>query len=323
MKGKRKKFIICLVIIIAAVFAGCSLYKMSNEGAKPDTTVSSSNADLSFAVFGDVHDNIGNFQDAIDDMYKINPNMDALVLNGDTVDQGKDEQYDEVKNAIEKNKKKLPDNIIKNIGNHEFYNYDEDTNSQQAIDDFTKKYLDFSGTDNVYHDTWIKGYHFISLGSDNLTEENLSSTQASLSEEQLLWFKEKLDEDYEEGKPIFVFIHQPIAVNFFGRAWSGVKHGQELQEMLNGYPEAVVFSSHTHKEFYDDYIKENQPYTFAHTGAIGYTFVMDESSDNGRKRDSSANNVLYVEVEGDKITLCGRDIKNHKWIYSKEITKVD
>ncbi|MDO5517945.1 MAG: metallophosphoesterase [Clostridium sp.] len=328
MKVKGIK-LISFMLILGAVIAGCSYYKYSNEGTKPNTDTesstetSASSADLAFAVFGDVHDNIGNFQDAIDDMYKINPNMDALVLNGDTVDQGKNEQYDEVQKAIDKNKKKLPENIIKNLGNHEFYNYDEDTNSEEAIKDFTDKYLDFAGTDKVYHDTWIKGYHFISLGSDDLTSEDLSSTQASLSEEQISWFKEKLNEDYEQGKPIFVFIHQPISVNFFGRAWYGVKQGDELQRILDGYPEAVVFSSHTHKEFYDDYIKEDQPYTFAHTGAIGYTFVNDESSDSGRKRDSSANNALYIEVNGDKVTLNGRDIKNHKWVYSKEITKED
>jgi len=44
--------------------------------------------DLDFAVLGDVHENIDSFQAAINELYTINPGMDALVLNGDTVDQG-------------------------------------------------------------------------------------------------------------------------------------------------------------------------------------------------------------------------------------------
>ncbi len=49
--------------------------------------------------------------------------MDALVLNGDVVDQGLDEQYDSVQKTLNKNKDLLPQTIIKNIGNHEFFDY--------------------------------------------------------------------------------------------------------------------------------------------------------------------------------------------------------
>lgn len=319
MKGKKTKLIVFVILIISILFIKFNFYNVykNNGGDAYVNERSKASADLSFAVLGDVHDNISNFKDVIDDVYKINPYIDALVLNGDTVDQGKDEQYDDIKKVISKNSGKLPDTIIKNLGNHEFYNYDEDSNSQEDIDDFTNKYLEFSGTEKVYHDAWINGYHFISLGSDNLTSEDLSSTQASLSEEQLSWFREKLKENYQQGKPIFVFLHQPISINFFGKQWYGVKQGDKLKEILNNYPEVFVFSSHTHKQFNDDYILENMPYTMIHTGAVGYTFIEDSDSENGRKRDSSANNVLYIEVNGNEVILNGRDVKNHRWIYTK------
>lgn len=321
MKNKKVKLIVFIILIFGIAFIGFNIYK-SHIKSGGDTSVneaSKPSADLSFAVLGDVHDNISNFKDAINDFYKINPHMDALVLNGDTVDQGKDEQYDEIKKVISKNSGKLPDTIIKNLGNHEFYNYDEDSNSQEAIEDFTHKYLEFSGTEKVYHDTWLKGYHFISLGSDNITSGDLGSTQASLSDEQLSWLRETLKENYVEGKPIFVFLHQPISINFFGGQWYGVKQGDKLKEILNDYPEVFIFSSHTHKQFNDDYIQENMPYTMVHTGAVGYTFIEDADSENGRERDSSANNVLYVEVNGNEVTLNGRDVKNHRWVYTKHL----
>ena len=55
---------------------------------------------LTFSVLGDVHGNINSLQDAIKDLNTINPHMDALILNGDTVDQGKEEQYNSVKEVI-------------------------------------------------------------------------------------------------------------------------------------------------------------------------------------------------------------------------------
>lgn len=319
MQNKIKGFLVCMFIIaVFPALIGCNHSQQVNETSKDYIDNSrgeevDSNADLSFIVMGDVHNNIDNFKEAVDDFYKINPNIDALILNGDTVDQGTDEQYESMEKAIDKNLSRLPETIIKNIGNHEFYNYDIDTNSKEDIDNFTNKYLKFSGTENVYHDTWIKEYHFISLGSDELNSEDLNTTQASLSETQLLWLEEKLKENYKQGKPIFVFLHQPISTDFFGREWYGVRQGDKLKQILSKYPEVIIFSSHTHKEFGYDSIQENMPYTMRYTGAVGYTLVKDENSDNGRKRDNSYNNALYVEVNDNAVTFKQRDVENHKW----------
>ena len=119
-------------------------------------------SDLSFAVMGDIHNNTENFKNVVNEFYKLNPNMNALILNGDIVDEGKDEQYKSMKKVIDQNSNKIPEILIKNIGNHEFYNYDESSNSQEDIEKFTNKYLEFAGNDKVYNDMWIKGYHFIS-----------------------------------------------------------------------------------------------------------------------------------------------------------------
>lgn len=326
MKLKRIKLISSLFLIMSVSLAGCSFSKSADEAVKSGAyaagnETSVSDADLSFAVLGDVHDNTDNFQATVDELYSINPKMDALVLNGDTVDQGIDEQYDAMKKAIEKNAKKMPDTIIKNIGNHEFYNYNMDTNSDEDIKNFTDKYLDFAGTEKVYHDTWINDYHFISLGSDNLSSEDLNTTQASLSKTQLSWLKEKLAENYVKGKPIFVFLHQPLSTDFFGRQWYGIRQGDELKVILERYPEVIIFSSHTHKEFGDDTIQKNMPFTMVYTGAVGYTLIKDSSSDNGRKRDNSINNAVYVEVKDDVVTLKERDIENHKWVSSEELNE--
>lgn len=163
----KKIKIVIFIIIITLLSAMAAIYiNKPRPIAKTTATVTStSNADLSFAVLGDVHENIDNFQETINDLYTINPDMDALVLNGDTVDQGIEKQYDSVKKVLSKNKDLLPKTIIKNIGNHEFFDYNTEVNSPQQVQAFINRYLEFSGEEKVYHDTWVNEYHFISLGS--------------------------------------------------------------------------------------------------------------------------------------------------------------
>lgn len=107
----KKARVISVIIVILFVGVMAAIY-MSKPIDK--STVSEiPDVDLAFVVLGDVHENVDSFQEVINDLYTINPGMDALVLNGDTVDQGIDEQYDSVENTISKNKDLLPKTIIK------------------------------------------------------------------------------------------------------------------------------------------------------------------------------------------------------------------
>ena len=137
---KKIKIFSLIVIFVLIVISVINLNKSKNSSNEKvvEPAISS---DLAFAVFGDVHENIDHFQESIDDFYKINPNMDALILNGDVVDQGIDEQYDSVKETLDKNKNLLPKTIIKNIGNHEFFDYNIEVNSKEQVQSFINNYL--------------------------------------------------------------------------------------------------------------------------------------------------------------------------------------
>ena len=63
------------------------------------------------------------------------------------------------------------------------------------------------------------------------------------------------------------------------------------------------------------------PFTMAYTGAVGYTLVNDSKEENGRRRDNDCDNGIYIEVNGNEVTLKGRDIENHNWVYSKTLEK--
>lgn len=316
----KKNKVIFSTIIIILVSVMSVIYMHNRSIAKTRETVKS-NADLAFAVLGDVHGNTDSFQKTIKDLYTINPGMDALVLNGDTVDQGIEEQYDSVKKVLSKNKDLLPKTIIRNIGNHEFFNYSEGANSPQQVQTFINRYLEFSGEKKVYHDTWLKGYHFISLGSENSNSKTVNSITAFVSKEQQNWLKEKLAENYQKGKPIFVFLHQPLVFQFGDKTYVGVEQSEQIKEILSQYPEVILFTSHTHKDLGNNSDEVNNPFTMIHTGAVGYTIIFDKSSQGGMRREASYIKGLYIEVNGNKVVVKGRDIKEKQWILTKEFSK--
>ena len=316
---KKIKIIILstIFILIAASLLYINRSKIFTK--KAEEVIEVTNPDLAFGVLGDVHENINHFQKAIDDFYKLNPKMDALILNGDNVDQGLDEQYDSMNKFLEKNKDLLPDIIIKNIGNHEFFDYNIETNSSGQVQGFIRNYLDFAGEEKVYHDKWIKGYHFISLGSEDGNSETMNSVTAFLSTEQLDWFKEKLAEKYEKGKPIFVFLHQQL--EYPNSKWVGVQQSEELRNILSQYPEVILFSSHTHRDLSDNSISLDKPFTIVNTGAVHYTLVIDEYEEKGIRREDEYISGIYVETTGNTVTIKARDIKEKQWRYNIEISK--
>lgn len=312
--NKFKLMVITMIIILLGVMSVVYLY---NPGTIAKTkATATSNADLTFAVLGDIHENIDSFQKAIKDLYTINPGMNALVLNGDTVDQGLKKQYDSVKKTLRKNKKLLPETIIKNIGNHEFFDYNIEVNSPQQVQIFIDRYLEFSGEEKVYHDTWVNDYHFISLGSEDGNSETINSVTAYISKEQQNWLKEKLAENYKKGRPIFVFLHQHL--NSGSSGWVGVKDDGQVKQILSKYPEVILFTSHTHRDLAESSVVLNQPFTMIHTGAVHYTLIPDSNSKDGKRMESYIKG-LYIEVIGNNVIVKGRDLKENQWIFTKEI----
>lgn len=317
MKGdERLKKIVIVISALLLILIGAAAFKYFNDESGTVGVEASPNTSLAFAVIGDVHNNTGNFQTAIDDMRRINNKMDVLIMNGDSVDQGLDSQYASMKTILEKNASKLPETIIKNIGNHEFFDYDHGANSAEDVKSFINKHLDFAGEKSVYHDKWIKGYHFISLGSEDGNTPETGTTKAYLSDNQLMWFKEKLAENYQPKKPIFVFLHQHLSTGIAG--WVGTDQSKRLREILEKYPEVIIFTSHTHASFEVNNVTLNQPFTMVHTGAISYTFIT--TSDGKRERANECYG-LYIEVFGNKVAVKGRDFNNKNWVFEKEISK--
>lgn len=291
---------------------------IENIESSDSSSTEKSPYDLSFAVFGDIHDNEENFQDAIDDIKNTDIKLDALVLNGDTVDQGIDSQYKTITGVLEKNRKLLPKIIIKNIGNHEFYDYDNGTNSKEEVNKKIQRYLDFAKEDNVYHDKWINNYHFISLGSEDGNSDTYDSMNAFISNTQFNWLKEKLNENYEKGRPIFLFIHQPLTLNWGWGDISGTNKSDTIKNLLSQYPEVILFTSHTHKQLSEKCFDNSKNYTLLQTGSISYTLSKNDTGDFTRSFSNPYG--LYVTVIKNDVIINGRDIKNNQWLFSNTLS---
>ncbi len=309
-----KKIIFLLFMLM---ISGLSLFR--NQPTVPSQALVNSeitHPDLSFTVLGDIHGNNDSLQKAIYDLHSINPAMNALILNGDTVDQGIPKQYKELNRTLFKNRSILPQTIIKNIGNHEFFNYDIDINTPADVKTFINRYLEFAGEEKVFHNRWINGYHFISLGSEDGNSNTLDSIRALISIEQQKWLKAKLAENHQSKQPIFVFLHQPLNSNP-NNGWVGSEQSDEIKRILAQYPEVILFNSHTHADLSAKSVVLNQPYTKIHTGAVHYTIVQSTPS-QARKREPFIKG-LYIEVFGNRVVIKGRDMKEKSWLFTQEI----
>ena len=303
MRIQKAKAVLLMALALAVITASClgvrSKILLAASAEEPHG--------VTFSVLADTHTDTDKLKSAIIDLYFINQETDAMVLNGDVVDEGVYEQYSEIKEVLDDSWNLLPDTIIQNIGNHEYFNYVKGRNTIADAISYRNLYFLFTGNLSVYHDTWVNGYHFISLGSEsaNLKGSNPPSS-ADLSKKQLEWLKAKLKEKREPGKPVFVFLHQHLKSGV--KDWKGVIQEEELTEILSKYPEVILFTSHTHVPLSQEGVIQTSPFTIVNTGAVD--FVMEEGSQG-----------LYVHVDGNTVVISGRDFAGHQWMFSREITK--
>lgn len=199
-------------------------------------------------VMSDIHINASDshlhnqhFAAALEDIKTLSPNSMGLFINGDIADHGQAVEYSAYRQLLKRAGDGIPPTYAA-MGNHDF---NGGLNAAAQI----RQFLD--GTDNdsetVWFDRWINGYHFIFLSGE------VAGGNAELSHTQLDWLDETLAKDRVEGRPSFVFLHQglmnTVAGTFQYQNWHGVNQSAEMRRILKKYPEAVLFSGHSHWTF--------------------------------------------------------------------------
>lgn len=291
---KRYKVIVGIFTFLL-IYAAGGIYNWGRE----TVSLNQENIILVFPVISDIH--IGGimaevkFEETLRDLKSLYKGYDALAIVGDVVDTSRKINYNSF-NRILKKYTEYEMNILISMGNHEYY---EGGLTDKEYEDRFKEKL---GLKNLYYDKWIKGFHFIVLAPEH-------RESAKLSYEQLRWLETKLKENHD-GKPMFIFLHQPFENTVFGSVGVGIENEEELYSILNEYPEAIFFSGHSHYDLSDKgNIYNNGSFTMINTGALHY--ILGEGE---KRKPFYKTQGLIVEVYNSKVIVRRREFLIHRWI---------
>ncbi|WP_422657790.1 S-layer homology domain-containing protein [Paenibacillus sp. EC2-1] len=256
---------------------------------------------LQFVVMSDVH--IYNLEHAsaryesyFDTIESLFPKPDAILSIGDMINDnwdGRQRDHLMVREVFEKNleRKSWTDTKIQlTTGNHD--------NEIRYIKEF---YPEDWFTDNPdgYYEKELGGYYFFYLNSENYQNNT----------KQRNWLKRRLAEimknEENKNKPVFINIHRPIS----GTVMDGQQSSNaNLYTDLKDYPQAIVFSGHSHLNINDDRSIHQQDFTSINLGSMSYL-----ESDHGYMQVTSnglENRVLipgsqaqFVEVYKDRVEV--------------------
>ncbi|GIP40694.1 hypothetical protein J31TS4_39740 [Paenibacillus sp. J31TS4] len=305
--------------------ASAALSKVYAAAVNP--TSPEAGPELAFPVLSDVHvqewdkGSIRKFKNALNDLHAINPNADALVINGDLTG-GMPRDYKRYADILE-NTPHPP--VYHAIGNHEFYKAWLNADGGWAGESFPNgeteqasinRFLALNNQSKVYYDQWIKDYHFLFLGSEQYRQSDPNNAEdAYLSDEQLRWLEAKLQEKQDPSKPIFVFLHQPLPNTVAGSIDRGIVQHEQLKAILKKYPQVVFFSGHSHwqLEIPGSFVKDG--FSMVNTSSVNEPF-----NENNEPVEVDISQGLYVEVFEDRVVIRGRSFDQRNWIpYSEYV----
>lgn len=271
---------------------------------------------MEFQIVSDIHISkelySENFEDMLKDIVKNSPESIGIFAVGDVVDRGAEASqwselwsvYDSVEGAPE---------MYIGLGNHESYGF---SSYRQVLGTFLKNLRlpdGYPTPDTPYYDLWIGGIHFIFLGDTDLP---VGSVNATIGNEQYAWLSEKLAEN-ADGRPIFLFMHQPLRDTVSGsladEGWWGIEDCDYLRVLLEEYPQIIMFNGHTHWTLEDEnamHVTEGGA-TIFNTASVGYLWNPYYKI-TGEYLDGSQG--YYVEIYEDRVLVRGRDFVNGEWV---------
>lgn len=270
----------------------------------------------SYAVLTDIHINqqnpnhLSHFPMALKEINTLYPNIDAIFTCGDNTDSGEDVQYELLMNILEANKPNAP--VFFAMGNHDFVG--DGKTALNRINTFVK----YTGMPNSYYSVDVNGTKCIFLASD------YKSLGGRMSVLQILWLRNEL-RTADKNDRIMIFMHQPLIETVSGslnsldkekQDWYGFSTNNcELRMLLKEYPNAVLFTGHTHWT-----VDSVQPVlmgmgkdaNFVNCASVGYLWNDDDTGEKGSE-------CMFVEEYEDFILLRAREIQSGKWCASTQI----
>ncbi len=252
--------------------------------------------------------------------------VDVFLTVGDTTSRGSDinwkmtkECFDKVPNAAKK--------IILPIGNHDGWN---DDGFDAAIKNYCKYFELICGDrrEKPYFSYVINGYYMIFIGTDSD-----SGCEASLSDEQMMWFAAEMEKASESGKPIFVFCHQSLnqkhglpvtwdeKEDYTNLSDGGIgERSEEIEKILKAYKNVYYFSGHSHMGLCGERsLKEKGFASFEKEDGLNLINLPSLACGNHHGESKAFCIGVQLEVYDDKVVIRPRNMKTNKWIRSVPI----
>ncbi|GGD93785.1 discoidin domain-containing protein [Paenibacillus nasutitermitis] len=294
---KMKKMNMVSAIAIIAIFASMLSPFITKTAAESNSVLN-----FKFCLTSDTHIPTGstNLTKAL--QISVNEACKAIIFTGDLTNDATNEQYDSLMTIMNGNPHPPAYYVV---GNHEF----QDTT--YTFPQMEQRFKQKTGAPSLYYDQWIEGYHFIFLGM----EQNIGSDEAYLSDTQLSWFENKLAENADYDKPIFVFLHQPLQETVNGtyindnyglKGWpDGVRQWVQVKSILAKYPQVIFTSGHKHNP--------------AHLFTSEATYV---NAGPVKPSGGSTEQMMLFEVNNDKVDIKGINIPTNNVTWTGTVPTV-
>lgn len=233
--------------------------------------------------------------------------VDLVVLNGDvanaTGDYAAYSAYNKVLDYVYGEDRENMPHFIYPMGNHEFYGGNQEHTYYKATG------LPLNAR------TIIDGYSFISIsnsklqkGDDELAKSNGTLADGTYNPKRIAFLKEQLAAAAKEdpNKPIFVFLHMPIDTAINGGNWRTPQF-EEIYSVIKEYPQAVVFTSHSHYCLDDERSIVQKDFTMINTGTASY-FDFDWVDPSSDKEDNKYKDLTTQDlIAGTNELLLNKD----------------
>ena len=268
-----------------------------------------------FQILTDIHTNTditrygfwnSHLYNALLDIKCLSGNTSGIFTVGDNTDMGSSTHYDLLFSTLKTVYGDNQPKIYYSMGNHDYMYFTSEVGGfDKAVDYFIER----TEMQNKYYSLDFNGNKVISLSSD------IQSVGGAINEEQLTWFKKEV-QSAGKDKFIFIYLHQPlyntVAGTLSGENNHGIDNvGVEITEFLKDYPNAILFSGHTHYSMYGKntaVFGNGKNANYVNNGAIAYLWNdIDKVGEVGGQCN-------FIEVYEDYLIIKARDILTNQWI---------
>lgn len=311
---------------LAAIFASLGF----GTPVKTFSPVDADNIKANIAVFSDTHVE-GNNPDrqlviaqGLDDVANATSKVDALVITGDCTMNGQGVEYFDLLTTLKVHNRTNKTFLV--MGNHDA------CNRPGGFAEADKRFRTYQGLVNgdrlekPYYSSDVNGYKMIFMS----TEEERGTAQY-ISDEQITWLDAQLKEGSKDGKPVFVFNHNPInGTNNVDSIWPSVtdENGNIVEgggmgdqsarvlAVLRKYANVFFFSGHMHTN-----IDRNGVYTNDRLNPSLHFIDCPLFSNTSKFDGKDVCGVGYqVEVYEHSVVLRGRSFETSEWLETENGT---